>query len=470
MPPVTRSLEQEFEFVLQRFIANEHSLALLRWDSYMYGSTKGAQMRAHLMGTLAEDTYRHLTSESVKQVVEQLDPNDLPTGMLSSFTYIQKQARRLEKIPYEWYTKYEKHAAKAMQMWTEARKANDFSVFRPFFDRLVALQMDYADYAGFGDDRYGAILDLREDGLTSEQVDAWFQQLQEVVLPLLSHVKQSNKQPKTGFLFEEIEIEEQMDVAKSLFELTNFDFESGRIDSSIHPYFVSLSPEDVRVGISAPSAKEFKKMMKETLYSCGQSLFAQTSNHLLQAEVPASMQQAYGLLFSSFISKSKSFLLQCKEQLPDAIHRYSIDELHAGMNAVDFTIVKNDSSELMAPLHLQIGYELEKAIMNGEIATRDLPHVWADKAGDYLSLATPHDLGGILQEYHFATADFGSQAVELKSYLQAATLYQTVQKEGDTDSLSAKVDRLRQLIATPQKKTSTKDFSDWLSLTYTSIY
>lgn len=235
MPPVTRSLEQEFEVVLQRLIANEHSLALLRWDSYMYGSTKGAQMRANLMGTLAEDTYRHLTSESVKQVVEQLDPNDLPTGMLSSFTYIQKQARRLEKIPYEWYTKYEKHAAKAMQMWTEARKANDFSVFRPFFDRLVALQMDYADYAGFGDDRYGAILDLREDGLTSEQVDAWFQQLQEVVLPLLSHVKQSNKQPKTGFLFEEIEIEEQMDVAKSLFELTNFDFESGRIDSSIHP-------------------------------------------------------------------------------------------------------------------------------------------------------------------------------------------------------------------------------------------
>lgn len=53
----------------------------------------------------------------------------------------------------------------------------------------------------------------------------------------------------------------------------------------------------------------------------------------------------------------------------------------------------------------------------------------AEKSGEHLSLLTPHDLGGILQEDNFATGSFGAPGFELLSYMNAASMYQKLSQE-----------------------------------------
>ncbi|GAJ99493.1 thermostable carboxypeptidase 1 [Geomicrobium sp. JCM 19055] len=195
---------------------------------------------------------------------------------------------------------------------------------------------------------------------------------------------------------------------------------------------VAIQPDDVRIAFPYATS-ELRNVFPKLFSEAGEASFSQNYETLLQGETDPSTKLAHRLLFEKFIGKSEGFwqlnYADIQKRLSPTLDHVSYEQFYEAINAVDFTIVKSEASEVMQPLHLLMRYEIEKAVINGEVATKELQNIWAEKSGEHLSLLTPHDLGGILQEDNFATGSFGAPGFELLSYMNAASMYQKLSQE-----------------------------------------
>ena len=58
-------------------------------------------------------------------------------------------------------------------------------------------------------------------------------------------------------------------------------------------------------------------------------------------------------------------------------------------------------------LHVMVRYELEKRIMAGELAVKDLPAEWNRLYKEYLGVDVPDDRRGVLQDSHWSGGGIG---------------------------------------------------------------
>ena len=93
-----------------------------------------------------------------------------------------------------------RHKSQALQVWQEARSENNFEKFQPYLEKTVELTCKTAEYYGYEDNIYDALLDIYEPGMTVAQLDPLFTGLREAIVPLVKAVGESPNQPDTSFL------------------------------------------------------------------------------------------------------------------------------------------------------------------------------------------------------------------------------------------------------------------------------
>ena len=71
------------------------------------------------------------------------------------------------------------------------------------------------------------------------------------------------------------------------------------------------------------------------------------------------------------------------------------------------SLIRTEADELTYPLHIMVRYELEKALIRGDLAVKDLPAAWNEKYREYLGVTPPDDARGVLQDIHWAGGDIG---------------------------------------------------------------
>ena len=60
--------------------------------------------------------------------------------------------------------------SKALPIWVDARRQSDFTLFSPALEKIIAMCRQQADYLGYTDHPYDALLDIYEEGLTTAEV------------------------------------------------------------------------------------------------------------------------------------------------------------------------------------------------------------------------------------------------------------------------------------------------------------
>lgn len=66
-----------------------------------------------------------------------------------------------------------------------------------------------------------------------------------------------------------------------------------------------------------------------------------------------------------------------------------------------------DAGELTYCLHIMVRYELEKRLIAGTLAIKDLPEAWNKLYKEYLGLDVPSDREGCLQDSHWSFGGIG---------------------------------------------------------------
>lgn len=91
--------------------------------------------------------------------------------------------------------------------------------------------------------------------------------------------------------------------------------------------------------------------------------------------------------------------------------------------------IRVDADELTYPAHIILRYEIESALINGEIEARDIPALWDEKMMAYLGLDTRGNFAqGCLQDIHWTSGSFGYFPSYTLGAMYAAQYFATIRR------------------------------------------
>jgi carboxypeptidase Taq len=105
------------------------------------------------------------------------------------------------------------------------------------------------------------------------------------------------------------------------------------------------------------------------------------------------------------------------------LHDLTADDFYFAINHVGRSLCRVGADEVTYNLHILLRFELEQALVSGELRPADLPAAWNEASGRYLGIVPADDAEGCLQDGHWASGLFGYFPTYTLGNLIAAQLY-----------------------------------------------
>ena len=387
--------------------------AVLSWDQETYMPQGSGAIRAEQLATLQTLAHNQLVSSEIESLIGSF--LDLETGTIlpkqqisldeTSQALLRETWRdfsRAKKLPSHFVNELERECSLAQQVWVEARKTNDFQRFLPNLERLVGFKRQEADYLGYTDSPYNALLDTFEPGSTVAQLRPLFAELRTHLIRLLDQIKNSPVQPNTDLLTQSFDTTRQVDFGRLVLKQMGYNFERGRLDLSAHPFTTSFHPTDVRV-----TTRVFEQDLPSCLFSCihegghglyEQGLPAQHYGTPLSETISLGIHESQSRLWENAVGRSRPFWQyfypKLQEIFPAQLGAVEADEFYLAINRVAPSLIRVEADELTYNLHIMVRFEIELDVIEGRVPVDELPELWNAKIQEYLGITPPNDAEG----------------------------------------------------------------------------
>src|SRR5690606_29461609 len=131
-----------------------------------------------------------------------------------------------------------------------------------------------ADYHGYADSPYDALLEDYERGCTAAELRPIFATLAERQSALVRRIGDSGRAPDRSWLDRDWDEQKQWDFTLRVLRDLGYDFEAGRQDRSVHPFTTDFGLYDVRVTTRIDPRDPFSALTG-SIHECGHALYEQ---------------------------------------------------------------------------------------------------------------------------------------------------------------------------------------------------
>lgn len=415
-------------------------VALASWDQHTAMPEGASEARMYQMATLERVLHERQSApqlgdvlKSLEDVIGQASFTDADRGLVRHARRAYDQATKLPPALVEERARVE---VASVESWVKARQQNDFASFAPWLQRTLNIQREIADRLGFAETRLDALLDLANPGLTTGAVEELFVPVRDVSISLLKRIQASGKIIDTSCLYGTFPLEQQQLLCEKLAASIGYDFAHGQIARSAHPFTTDFgSPLDVRFTVRY-TEKYLGFALTATLHEGGHALYEQGSSRVLlrtplAGGASSGVHEAQSRLWENVLGRSEPFWQQkyalLREFFPQQFNSVDLTTFVGALNRVEPSLIRIEADEVTYNLHIIIRFELEKALMNGEITVESLPRLWNEKYREYLGIEPDNDSVGVLQDVHWS-AGFGVFPSYTLGNLYAAQIFQKVQR------------------------------------------
>ncbi|MDG5788463.1 carboxypeptidase M32 [Evansella sp. AB-P1] len=436
-----KSIEKEFREYLHKMRNYNEAIGLLAWDLRTGAPKKGVEQRSQVLGTLSSEVFRMSTSDEMKQYINTLRKEEVWESLddvtKGSLKICEKEYKKLTNVPEKEYENYVILTAQAESAWELAKQNNDFSSFQPYLEKIVEFNRNYVEWVGYEGNKYNTLLDDYEPGLTVDIIDRVFGQLREEIVPLVKKVTEAPNQPETSFLFEHFPVQNQEALSKEILKSMKYDFDAGRLDTTVHPFAIGLNPGDVRV-TTKYDEKDFRTAVFGTIHEGGHALYEQNIDKKfvgtpLCTGTSMGIHESQSLFWENFVGRNIAFwekhYTKLKEYSSGQFELVDLNTFYRGINVAGPSLIRIEADEMTYSLHIILRYELEKALINGELEVKDLPTAWNDKMEELLGVRPSNDSEGVLQDVHWSGGSFGYFPSYALGYVYAAQLKAEMDKD-----------------------------------------
>jgi carboxypeptidase Taq len=438
--------------------------SLLGWDQETYMPAKAGAARASQQELIARLAHERATDPRVGELLSRCEGDRSLTSDPAIASNLREARRDFDlatKLPSSLVAEIARIASQGQEVWKHARDKSDFKMFQPTLEKMMDLTRRKAECYGApaGGELYDALLDEYEPGATAREIEAIFTPLRKDLTDLVLAVAERTGKAKpskdkskkgdkpkakvkisTACIDEEVPTDAQHRFGLRVLRTMGFDLDAGRLDVTTHPFCSGLTDGDTRL-TTRYRGERFTDALYGTMHEGGHGLYEQglpkggegdasLFGQPLADAISLGIHESQSRMWENFVGRSKHFWKWAQpllvKEFGKKFKRHDADDLFAATNTVSPSLIRVEADEGTYNMHVMIRFELERALINGQLKIKDLPAEWNRRYEDYLGIDVPDDRRGCLQDVHWSVGLIGYFPTYTLGNLYAAQFWEKI--------------------------------------------
>ncbi|MFP4490650.1 MAG: carboxypeptidase M32 [Spirochaetaceae bacterium] len=428
-----------------------HSIALLQWDQETGMPKRALHERSEQLSLLEGIAHERLASKEMGELLCEAGStsenpgggHDIPHGDYVFLRALRREYDRAVKIPKRLVTELAREISAAQSVWAEARENDDFPSFAPHLEKLITLNREKSRALGLGEHPYDALLDEYEPWMTTAKVDKVFGNLKKELVTLVQELHEF-AHVDDSFLHSSYPLPQQEALNRRILSDMGYDFDRGRIDVTAHPFTTAVGSDDVRI-TTRYKEHTFTSAFFGTVHEAGHALYElgiddEYKTSVLGEGSSLGIHESRSRTWENMIARSIPFWRRyysvVKEFFPSQLEDVTLSNFIKAINKVHPSCIRIEADEVTYSLHIILRYQLEQALVKGDLSVKDLPAEWNRGMEELLGIRPKNDGEGVLQDVHWSMGAVGYFPTYALGNLYAAQFYSTMWDDlGDVDTL-----------------------------------
>lgn len=354
-------------------------------DSVTVAPSDTAQGRGVALGVLAGEQHKLMTDPAVGELLDFLDAHSGELDQLQrrQVEELARSYRQLQRIPADEYMAYAQLTNKASDVWHKAKENNDFAAFQPLLEQLVDVNRRFASYYDPDKAPYDALLNEYERGVDSVYLDRFFAVVRERLVPVI-HAIGDREQPDDSFLHRHYPVESQRRFSDYLMDVLGLDRAHCTIGETEHPFTLEFNNKDVRI-TTHYNEDNMASSMYSVIHEGGHARYElniadEVQYTCLSGGVSMGVHESQSRFYENIIGRSRPFIQavfpKLQEFFPQQLCDVTEEQFYRAVNKAQPSLIRIEADELTYCLHIMVRYEIEKQLIGGTLAVKDVPETW----------------------------------------------------------------------------------------------
>ena len=421
-----------------------HAQSMLSVDEAVMMPPGGGEKRADAMSVLAGIYHEMATAPEIGDWLDAASEEPLDDRQQAAVREFRRVYTNMTCLSADFVRRQVNAQVRSEQLWRELRARGDWAGFLPAFEGVVATAREEAQLRAeaLGLAPYDAMMEQYDPGNRAAAIAPVFDELKtflkDFVPEALAHQEEKLARRPLKPLNAPFPIDRQKALGVAMMEALGFDFEHGRLDISHHPFCGGV-PTDVRMTTRYETG-DFLSALMGILHETGHGLYEQGlpiewGHWPVGAARGMAIHESQSLFVEKQVARSAEFwewaMPHVAEHLgPDAIAGWDLEDVLAHVHMIERGKIRVDADEATYPLHVILRFEIEKQLIEGTLAPKDVPEAWDARMNDYLGLRTIDDpKDGPMQDVHWPSGAFGYFPSYTLGAMIAAQLWSAIEKE-----------------------------------------
>ena len=407
----------------------------LSWDQETVMPRGAAPQRAEETAALETVLHARRFDPKVGEWLAIIDEAHLDDVGRAQLRHIRRSRERAIKVPAALASRLARVTSEAQGIWAAARAAEDVQAFAPTLSEVITLKREEGLALAAGGDVYDAMLDDYEPGATGAELEAMFGALRPELSHLREAVREAEAPPQLAGRFDEAA---QMKLTRQLAKTFGYDMSMGRVDKAVHP-FSSGSGLDVRITTRTNEVDPFN-CFYSTIHEVGHACYEQGIDKAylltpLGAGVSMGVHESQSRIYENQLGRSRAFTGWLYRTMRDAFGDFGVadeDVFYRIVNKVSDGYIRTEADELQYNLHLLLRFDLERALMRGDLQVSELEAAWNDRFSADFGFEVDKPSNGVLQDVHWSVGLFGYFPTYTLGNVYAGCLYDALREDIQT--------------------------------------
>lgn len=390
------------------------AIAIMDWDQQVLMPKGGAEARSHHVSILSRLSHEAFVADETRTLLDkaksEVEPDSDDEAMLR---VVGRDLDLRTKIPVALVERKSKLSSEAHESWVHARANNDFPGFAPVLTEMFEICREEAEALGYTDHIYDALLNQYEEGATAADCTRMFETLKQPTVDLLADIVENGRRIDDATLYGSWDEDAQKRFSVMITKAIGYDFDRGRIDTAPHPFCTGWSVGDIR--LTTRYKPYIGSAIFGSLHEAGHGMYEQGSpmewdRTPLAGGVSLGVHESQSRTWENIVGRSRPFW---KHFMHDFTAKFQVlkpidpEDFYRMINKVEPSFIRVEADELTYNLHVLIRFEIECAVLTGQLAVKDMPEAWNDKYESYLGIRPRNDSEGCLQDVHWSMGSVG---------------------------------------------------------------